>query len=146
MMYDRFSDTALKAMRRANQNAKRFGHDYICSHHIFLGLIKNPQGVTAKVLKNLNLDIRKLYVEVAEFVQTGPEDLTKSISLPRAKKIVEYAIEEARHLNHNYVGTEHLLLGVLRDKEGMVGKVLMNLGVSLEDVRRELVNVLGILR
>jgi ATP-dependent Clp protease ATP-binding subunit ClpC len=146
MLYDRFSDAARKAMRLARLEAKGLGHEFTCSAHIFLGLIKDQKSVAARVLKNLNLDVHNLYAEVVKALRMAPEEQTTPIPLARAKEIAKYAIEEARNLNHNYVGTEHLLLSVLRDKEGMVGKLLTKAGISLEQVRREVVSVLGILR
>ena len=97
------------------------------------------------VLKNLDVDIKKLRLEVEKLVKSGPDMVTmgKLPQTPRAKKVIEYAIEEARSLNHNYVGTEHILLGLLRESEGIAAQVLMNLGLKLEDVRQEVLNLLG---
>jgi ATP-dependent Clp protease ATP-binding subunit ClpC len=101
--------------------------------------------VGANVLKNLDVDLRKVRLEVEKLVKAGPEMVTmgKLPQTPRAKKVIEYAIEEARNLNHNYVGTEHLLLGLLREHDGVAAQVLMNLGLRLEDVREEVLNLLG---
>jgi ATP-dependent Clp protease ATP-binding subunit ClpC len=132
-------------MQLANQEAQRFNHEYIGTEHILLGLVKEGSGVAANVLKNLDIDLRKIRLEVEKIVQSGPEMVTmgKLPQTPRAKKVIEYAIEEARNLNHNYVGTEHLLLGLLREQEGVAAQVLMNLGLKLEDVREEVLNLLG---
>ena len=144
-MYERFTDRARKVMQLANQEAQRFNHEYIGTEHILLGLVKEGSGVAANVLKNLDIDLRKIRLEVEKIVQSGPDMVTmgKLPQTPRAKKVIEYSIEEARNLGHNYVGTEHLLLGLLREQEGVAAQVLMNLGLKLEDVREEVLNLLG---
>ena len=144
-MYERFTDRARKVMQLANQEAQRFNHEYIGTEHILLGLVKEGSGVAANVLKNLDVDLRKIRLEVEKLVQSGPDMVTmgKLPQTPRAKKVIEYSMEEARNLNHNYVGTEHLLLGLLREQEGVAAQVLMNLGLKLEDVREEVLNLLG---
>ncbi|MCC7292636.1 MAG: ATP-dependent Clp protease ATP-binding subunit [Phycisphaerales bacterium] len=144
-MFERFTDRARKVMALANQEAQRFNHEYIGTEHILLGLVKEGSGVGANVLKNLDVDLRKVRLEVEKLVKSGPEMVTmgKLPQTPRAKKVIEYAIEEARNLNHNYVGTEHLLLGLLREQEGVAAQVLMNLNLKLEDVREEVLNLLG---
>src|SRR5947209_5717199 len=146
-MYERFTDRARKVMQLANQEAQRFNHEYIGTEHILLGLVKEGSGVAANVLKNLDIDLRRIRLEVEKIVQTGPGSemvtMGKLPQTPRAKKVIEYSIEEARNLNHNYVGTEHLLLGLLREQEGVAAQVLMNLGLKLEDVREEVLNLLG---
>ncbi|HBB73098.1 MAG TPA: NDP-hexose 4-ketoreductase, partial [Planctomycetaceae bacterium] len=127
------------------QEAQRFNHEYIGTEHVLLGLIKEGSGVAANVLKNLDIDLRKIRMEVEKLVQSGPDMVTmgKLPQTPRAKKVIEYSMEEARNLNHNYVGTEHILLGLLREQEGVAAQVLMNLGLKLEDVREEVLNLLG---
>ena len=144
-MFERFTDRARKVMALANQEAQRFNHEYIGTEHILLGLVKEGSGVRANVLKNLGVDLRKVRLEVEKLVKSGPEMVTmgKLPQTPRAKRVIEYAIEEARNLNHNYVGTEHLLLGLLREQDGVAAQVLMNLGLRLEDVREEVLNLLG---
>src|SRR5439155_14951863 len=144
-MYERFTDRARKVMQLANQEAQRFNHEYIGTEHILLGLVKEGSGVAANVLKNLDIDLRKIRLEVEKIVQSGPDMVTmgKLPQTPRAKKVIEYSIEEARNLNHNYVGTEHLLLGVLREKEGIACHVLMNLLLDQDRVHREILNLLG---
>ncbi len=144
-MYERFTDRARKVMQLANQEAQRFNHEYIGTEHILLGLVKEGSGVAANVLKNLDVDLRKIRLEVEKIVQSGPDMVTmgKLPQTPRAKKVIEYAMEEARNLNHNYVGTEHLLLGLLREQDGVAAQVLMNLGLKLEEVREEVLNLLG---
>ena len=144
-MFERLTDRARKVMALANQEAQRFNHEYIGTEHILLGLVKEGSGVGANVLKNLDIDLRKVRLEVEKLVKSGPDMVTmgKLPQTPRAKKVIEYAIEEARSLNHNYVGTEHLLLGLLREHDGVAAQVLMNLGLKLEEVREEVLNLLG---
>ncbi len=144
-MFERFTDRARKVMALANQEAQRFNHEYIGTEHILLGLVKEGSGVGANVLKNLDVDLRKVRLEVEKLVRAGPEMVTmgRLPQTPRAKKVIEYAIEEARNLNHNYVGTEHILLGLLREHDGVAAQVLMNLGLKLEEVREEVLNLLG---
>jgi len=132
-------------MALANQEAQRFNHEYIGTEHILLGLVKEGSGVGATVLKNLDVDIKKLRLAIEKRVKSGPDMVTmgKLPQTPRAKKVIEYAIEEARALNHNYVGTEHILLGLLRETEGIAAQVLMDMDMKLEDVRQEVLNLLG---
>ena len=145
MPYERFTDRARKVIQFANQEAQRFNHEYIGTEHLFLGLIKEGNGVAANVLKNLDLDLRKVRLEVEKIVRPGPDTISMG-RLPRTpcfKKVLEYAIEEGKKLNHNYVGTEHILLGLLREPEGVAATVLTNLGLQLDDVRREVLELLG---
>ncbi len=144
-MFERFTDRARKVMALANQEAQRFNHEYIGTEHVLLGLVKEGSGVGANVLKNLDVDLRRVRLEVEKLVKSGPDMVTmgKLPQTPRAKKVIEYSIEEARNLNHNYVGTEHLLLGLLREHEGVAAQVLMNLGLKLDEVREEVLNLLG---
>jgi ATP-dependent Clp protease ATP-binding subunit ClpC len=144
-MYERFTDRSRKVMQLANQEAQRFNHEYIGTEHILLALIKEGAGVAANVLKNLDIDLRKVRLEVEKVVMAGPDRVTmgKLPQTPRAKKVIEYSIEEARNLKHNYVGTEHLLLGLLREQEGVAAQVLMNLGLDLGDAREEILSLLG---
>jgi hypothetical protein len=138
-MYERFTDRARRGIQLANQEAQRFNHEYIGTEHILLGLVKEGSGVAADVLKNLNVDLRKARIEVEKLLQSGPDNapLGKLPQTPRAKKVIEYSMEEARSLGHNYVGTEHILLGLLRDNETVAAQVLLNLGLRLENVRAE---------
>jgi len=144
-MFERFTDRARKVMALANQEAQRFNHEFIGTEHILLGLVKEGSGVGATVLKNLDVDIKKLRLEIEKLVKSGPDMVTmgKLPQTPRAKKVIENAIEEARSLNHNYVGTEHILLGLLRESEGIAAQVLLSLGLKLEGVRQEVLNLLG---
>lgn len=145
MMFERFTDRARKVMTLANQEALRCNHQYIGTEHILLGLIKEGSGVGASVLKHLDLDLPKMRLEVEKLVKSGPEMVTmgRLPQTPRAKKVIEYAVEEARDLNHNYVGTEHLLLGLCCEAEGTAWKILTKLKVSSQVVREEVANLLG---
>ena len=124
-------------MQLSNQEAQRFNHEYVGTEHILLGLIKEGSGTAAHVLQHLEIDLRKIRLEVEKIVQSGPDMVTmgKLPQTPRAKKVIEFAMEEARNLHHNHVGTEHLLLGLLREQEGIAAQVLMNLGMQLDDVK-----------
>ncbi len=138
-MFDRFTDRARKVMGLARQEAQRFNHQYIGTEHILLGLIQEGSGVAANVLRNLDVDPDKIRQEVEKIVQDGPTMATlgQLPFTPRAKKVLELASEEATNLRHNYIGTEHLLLGLIRENEGVAAQVLMNLGLKLEEVREE---------
>lgn len=136
-MYERFTDRARKVMHLANEEAHRFNHEYIGTEHVLLGLIKEGSGVAAHVLKGMEVDLRIVRLEVEKIVQPGPKVVAtgKLPQTPRTRRVVELAVEEARRLGHNYVGTEHLLLGLLREDEGLAAQVLLNLGVKLAVVR-----------
>jgi len=140
-MYERFTDRARKVMQLANLEAQRSNHEYIGTEHILLGLVKEGSGVAANALKDLGIDLRQIRIETEKLTQSGPEMVTmgKLPMSPRAKKAIEYSMEEARHLNHNYVGTEHILLGLLRQQQGVAATVLENLSLKLEDVREEVI-------
>ena len=144
-MFDRFTDRARKVMALARQEAERLNHDYIGTEHVLLGLVKEGSGVAANVLEALEVDLEKVRLEVEKLVKPAPDVVTMGQLpfTPRAKKVLEFAMEEARALDHNYVGTEHLLLGLLREQEGLAAQVLMNLNLKLEDVRNEVLEFLG---
>lgn len=146
-MFERFTDRARKVMALANQEVQRFNHEYIGTEHILLGLIKEGSGTGAAVLKNLGVDIEKMLLEMEQLfkLKGRPDKVTMDKQPPTtlAKKVIEYAIEEARSLNHEYIGTEHILLGLLRQSEGIAAQVLVNLGVSIERVRMEILKLLN---
>jgi ATP-dependent Clp protease ATP-binding subunit ClpC len=132
-------------MLLANEEARHLHHEYIGTEHILLGLVKEGAGVAANVLKNLGVDAQRVRQEVEKRIADGRGEVTKGIlpQTPRAKKAIEYAMEESRNLNHNYLGTEHLLLGLLRAREGVAAQVLMNCGLKLDQVRDEVLNIVG---
>jgi ATP-dependent Clp protease ATP-binding subunit ClpA len=136
-MYERFTDRARKVMQLANQEAQRLNHEYIGTEHILLGLVKEGSGAAASVLKSLGIDLPKLRQEVNKIIQTAPGVLTpgKLPQTPRAKKAIESAIEEARNLNDYGVGTEHLLLGLLRDIDEGGAQLFRNLGCDPKGLR-----------
>ncbi|MGA0870265.1 MAG: Clp protease N-terminal domain-containing protein, partial [Planctomycetota bacterium] len=138
-MFDRFTDRAKKVMSFARQEAQKFNHEYIGTEHILLGLVQEGSGVAANVLKNMNIDLEKVRHEVEKIVKTGPSMVTMGQLpfTPRAKKVLELSMEEASQLNHNYIGTEHLLLGLIKENEGIAAQVLRNRGVQLDEVREE---------
>jgi deoxycytidylate deaminase len=144
-MFERWTDRSRKIMALANQEAQRFNHEYIGTEHILLGLVKEGSGVAANVLKKLGVDLRKVRLEVEKLVKSGPEMVTmgKLPQTPRSKRVLEYAVEEARELHNNYLGTEHILLGLLREGDGIAAQILMNLGLDVQKVRDEVLSLLG---
>jgi len=144
-MFNRFTERARKVIILAKEEARRFNHDYIGTEHILLGLIREGEGVAAAVLQKLDVSLENIRIEIEKLVQPGPT--TQIIGdipfTPRAKKALELAAEEARSLGHNYIGTEHLLLGLIREGEGIASQVLLNLGLDLNSVRNEVMGLLG---
>jgi len=144
-MFNRFTERARKVIILAKEEARRFNHDYIGTEHILLGLIREGEGVAAAVLQKMGLSLENIRLEIEKLVQPGPT--TQIIGdipfTPRAKKALELAAEEARALGHNYIGTEHLLLGLIREGEGVASQVLLNLGLDLDRVRNEVMELLG---
>ncbi len=144
-MFNRFTERARKVIILAKEEPRRFNHDYIGTEHILLGLIREGEGVAANVLQKIGVSLENIRLEVEKLVQPGPT--TQIIGdipfTPRAKKALELAAEEARSLGHNYIGTEHLLLGLIREGEGIASQVLLNLGMDLNTVRNEVMELLG---
>ena len=144
-MFNRFTERARKVIILAKEEARRFNHDYIGTEHILLGLVREGEGVAAAVLQKMGVSLENIRLEIEKLVQPGPT--TQIIGdipfTPRAKKALELAAEEARSLGHNYIGTEHLLLGLIREGEGMASQVLLNLGLDLNTVRNEVMELLG---
>ncbi len=143
--FERFTERAKRVIALAQQEAQRFNSEYFGTEHVLLGLIKEGQGVGANVLKNLGVDLARVRLEVEKQVKPTP-DMVQVGSLPptpRARKVQEYAVEEARNLSHNWIGTEHLLLGLLRETEGIAAQVLMNMGIKLTEVRAEVLSLIG---
>ncbi len=136
--FEKFSERARRVLTLAQEEAQRFNHHYIGTEHILLGLVREGDGVAAKVLANLGVDLGKVRAAVEFIIGRGEKGATSEIGLtPRAKRVIELAVDEARRLNHSYIGTEHLLLGLLREGEGVAAGVLESLGVNLEKVRTE---------
>ncbi|MBI3270976.1 MAG: AAA family ATPase [Planctomycetes bacterium] len=145
-MFDKFTDRSRKVMSIAREEAQRFNHEYIGTEHMLLGLIEEGCGIAAKVLKNLDVDLKRIRQEVEHLIPHGPPTVTMGQLpfTPRAKHALELAQEEADNLGHDYIGTEHLLLGLLRENESVAAQVLMNLGLQLEKVREEVLEVLNV--
>src|SRR5690606_18606127 len=140
-----FTDRVRKVLAMAREEAIRLQHDYVGTEHILLGLIREGEGVAAAVLTNLSVDLEQVQQQVEESVRRGKAtiDLGELPYTSRAKKVLEFAMAEARELNHSYVGTEHLLLGLLREEKGIAAEVLNQLGVTLEEARRQTLKLLG---
>jgi ATP-dependent Clp protease ATP-binding subunit ClpC len=142
--FDKFTERARKVLQLAQEEAQRFNHNYIGTEHLLLGLVREGEGVAAKVLANLGVDLNKVRSAVEFIIGRGERTVSGDIGLtPRAKKVIELSVEEARRLNHNYIGTEHLLLGLVREGEGIAAGVLESLGVSLDKVRQQVNYVLN---
>jgi len=143
-MFDRFTNRARQVIVLARKEADRFNHNYIGTEHILLGLVKLGEGVAVNVLRRMGLDFETVRLEVEKAVGTGPETkIVGEIPLTsRAKKVIEYAVEEAKQLHHSYIGTEHLLLGLLREGEGVAARILKNLDINLDEVRAEILKEL----
>src|SRR5579875_1837542 len=141
--FDKFTERARKVLTLAQEEAQRFNHNYIGTEHLLLGLVREGEGVAAKVLSNLGVELTKVRSAVEFIIGRGERPPQGEIGLtPRAKKVIELAVDEARRLGHHYIGTEHLLLGLIREGEGIAAGVLESLGVNLEKVRSEVIKVL----
>ena len=141
-----FTDRVRKVLQMAREEAARLHHEYVGTEHILLGLIREGEGVAAAVLTNLNVDLDEIQQRIEETVKKGKAPASSGPDLPytsRAKKVLELAMSEARELNHSYVGTEHLLLGLLREEKGIAAQVLTDAGVNLEQARAETLRLLG---
>src|SRR3954462_14207850 len=142
--FDKFTERARRVLTLAQEEAQRFNHNYIGTEHLLLGLVREGDGVAAKVLNNLGVELSKVRSAVEFIIGRGEKSISGEIGLtPRAKKVIELAVEEARRLNHSYIGTEHLLLGLVREGEGIAAGVLESLGVNLERVRAETTRILS---
>jgi ATP-dependent Clp protease ATP-binding subunit ClpC len=142
--FEKFSERARKVLTYAQEEAQRFNHNYIGTEHILLGLVREQEGVVARVLTNLGIDLNKVRAAVEFIIGRGEKPVSGEIGLtPRAKKVIELAVDEARRMNHSYIGTEHLLVGLLREGEGVASGVLESLGVTLDKVRAETQKVLS---
>ncbi len=141
-----FTDRVRMVLQLAREEAARLRHEYVGTEHILLGLIREGEGVAAAVLTNLNVDLEEVSAKIEETVKPGKAAASAGPDLPytsRAKKVLEFAMMEARELDHSYVGTEHLLLGVLREEKGIGAQVLVDAGVSLQEARSEVLRLLG---
>src|SRR5437773_1074249 len=142
--FDKFTDRARKVLTLAQDEAQRFNHNYIGTEHLLLGLVREGEGVAARVLENMNVELAKVRTAVEFIIGRGDRPVVGEVGLtPRAERVIELAIDEARRLGHNYIGTEHLLLGLVREGEGIAAGVLESLGVNLDKVRHEVIRVLS---
>jgi ATP-dependent Clp protease ATP-binding subunit ClpC len=142
--FEKFSERARRVLSLAQEEAQRFNHNYIGTEHILLGLVRETEGVAARVLSSLSVDLTKVRSAVEFIIGRGEKPAQGEIGLtPRAKKVVELAVDEARRMNHTYIGTEHLLIGLLREGEGVAAGVLESLGVTLDKVRAETHRILS---
>ena len=142
--FEKFSERARRVLSLAQEEAQRFNHNYIGTEHILLGLVRETDGVAAKVLSSLGVELGKVRSAVEFIIGRGERTVAGEIGLtPRAKKVIELAVDEARRLNHHYIGTEHLLIGLMREGEGVAAGVLESLGVSLEKIRAETNRILS---
>ncbi len=142
--FDKFTDRARKVLTLAQDEAQRFNHNYIGTEHLLLGLVREGEGVAARVLENMNVELSKVRTAVEFIIGRGDRPVVGEVGLtPRAKRVIELAIDEARRLGHNYLGTEHLLLGLVREGEGIAAGVLESLGVNLDKVRHQVIHVLS---
>ncbi|MEN1968908.1 ATP-dependent protease ATP-binding subunit ClpC [Lentibacillus sp. N15] len=143
MMFGRFTERAQKVLALSQEEAVRLGHNNIGTEHILLGLVREGDGIAAKALQSLGLEVEKIQQEVEELIGVGKKAMQTIHYTPRAKKVVELSQDEARKLGHSYVGTEHILLGLIREGEGVAARVLNNLGVSLNKARQQVLQLLG---
>jgi ATP-dependent Clp protease ATP-binding subunit ClpC len=142
--FDKFTERARKVLSLAQEEAPRFQHNYIGTEHLLLGLVREGEGIAAKVLSNLGVELKEVRSAVEFMIGRGDRVVLGEIPLtPGAKKVIELAVDEARRLNHHYVGTEHLLLGLVREGEGIAVRALESLGVNLERVRTQTIRVLN---
>ncbi|MEB3185905.1 MAG: Clp protease N-terminal domain-containing protein, partial [bacterium] len=143
-MFERFTEKAIKVIMLAQEEARRLGHNFVGTEQILLGLIGEGTGVAAKTLKSLGVSLKDARIEVEKIIGRGSGFVAVEIPFtPRAKRVLELSWDEARQLGHNYIGTEHLLLGLIREGEGVAVRVLENLGVDLSRVRSNVIRMLG---
>src|SRR5262249_22036244 len=142
--FDKFTERTCKVLQLAQEEAQRFNHNYIGTEHLLLGLLREGEGVAAKVLGNLGVELNKVRTAVEFIIGRGDRTLAGDIGLtPRAKKVLQLSFAEAGRLNHHYIGTEHLLLGLVREGEGIAAGVLESMGVSLGMVRSQVIVAVG---
>ena len=141
--FNRFTERARRVMHFAQEEAQRFQHNYIGTEHLLLGLIREEEGVAAKVLKSFDVDIEKVRQNVEQVIGRGDRAVSGEVGLThRAKKVVELAVDEAHSLNHHFIGTEHLLLGLLREGQGIGAGTLESFGLDLQAVRERVLQIL----
>jgi len=143
-MFERFTEKAIKVIMLAQEEARRLGHNFVGTEQILLGLIGEGTGIAAQVLKSMNVNLKDARIEVEKIIGRGSGFVAVEIPFtPRAKRVLELSLEEARQLGHNYIGTEHLLMGLVREGEGVAARVLENLAVDVSSIRTEVIQMLG---
>jgi ATP-dependent Clp protease ATP-binding subunit ClpC len=143
-VFERFTERARQVVVLAQDEARLLKHNYIGTEHILLGLLREEEGLAARVLEGLDIELNEVRAQVARVVGQGDEATTGQIPFtPRAKKVLELSLREALSLNHNYIGTEHVLLGLVRENEGVAARILLNLGADSERVRNAVIESLG---
>ena len=143
-MFERFTERARQVVVLAQDEARALKHNYIGTEHILLGLLREEEGLAARVLESLDITVEEVRAQVARIVGQGDEVTTGQIPFtPRAKKVLELALREALSLGHNYIGTEHILLGLLREEEGLAARVLESLDITVEEVRAQVARIVG---
>ena len=144
-MFEQFTDRARRVLAMANQAAGRLNHEFIAPEHLLLGLLRDGMGIGANVLMDLGVDLGQLIQKVEKEHKIGAETVPigKLPQTPGLRKVIEYALEEAHNLHHNYVGTEHLLLGLLREEDGVAAQALSSSGIRLEAARQKTIEILG---
>lgn len=143
-MFERFTEKAIKVIMLAQEEARRLGHNFVGTEQILLGLIGEGTGIAAQVLKSMNVNLKDARIEVEKIIGRGSGFVAVEIPFtPRAKRVLELSLEEARQLGHNYIGTEHLLMGLVREGEGVAARVLENLGANIASIRTEVIQMLG---
>merc|ERR1719305_1920256 len=144
MMFERFTEKAIKVVMLAQEEARRLGHNFVGTEQLLLGMIGEGTGIAAKVLKSQGVNLKEARVEVEKIIGRGSGFVAVEIPFtPRAKRVLELSLEEARHLGHHYIGTEHLLLGLLREGEGVAARVLENLGADAAKIRTQVIKMVG---
>ena len=142
--FEKFTERARLALRLAQEEAQQLNHNYIGTEHLLLGLVREGEGVAARALQNLGVELPRVRQAVMHIIGVGDRIVLDEVGMtPRAKKVLELAVDESRRLNHHYIGTEHLLLGLIREGEGIATGVLESLGVTLERARTEVVRIIG---
>ena len=143
-MFERFTEKAIKVIMLAQEEARRLGHNFVGTEQVLLGLIGEGTGVASKTLKSMGITLKDARAEVEKIIGRGSGFVAVEIPFtPRAKRVLELSWDEARQLGHNYIGTEHLLLGLIREGEGVAARVLENLGVDLNKLRSNIIKMLG---
>src|SRR5271157_3375976 len=143
--FDKFTERARRVLSFAQEEAQRFQHNYIGTEHLLLGLVREGEGVAAQVLLKLGVELQKVRDAVEFIIGRGDRIVLGEIGLtPRAKKVIEVAVDEARRMNHHYIGTEHLLLGLVREGDGVAASVLGSMGIGVGQIRAEVIRVLSL--